>query len=129
MTEMEVFRLTDSARSFATRSKGQEMARRFSEIIEGVAAEIIVVAWDGVRAASPSFIDEFVGGIQKTFEGGSYGRRTVVFTGDDGYIVELVDTILRRREFPVRYALRVDDVLEGTSSYLGHPTLPKPVPA
>ena len=128
MTEVEIFMLVDSARSFATRSKGQEMAQRFGEVLQSAVVETIVVGWDGVSAASPSFIDEFVGGIQKTLESGSYGKKTVVFTGDDQYIIDLVDTILKRRKFPVRYALKVNDVEKGTDRFLGRPTMPIAIP-
>jgi hypothetical protein len=126
--EVEVLKLSDLAPSFVTRSRGHELAKNFRAIIEKATADTIVVGWDGVRAVSPSFIDEFVGGIREVVEHGAY-HPTVVFTGDDRYIIELIDTILRRREFPVSYALRADDVEKGTSGTLGHPTIPWSVQA
>ena len=125
--EVDVFKLSDSARSFATRSKGQELARKFREVFEAATADTIVVAWDDIKAASPSFIDEFVGGIREV-TGETPMQRTVVFSGDDPYVIELVDTILRRRQFPVRFALRSDDVAYGTWGMLGHPTIPSQIP-
>ena len=60
---MEIFNLSEVARSFATRMIGQKTAECVGELIHTRKPETIVINWDGVRAASPSFIDEFVGGV------------------------------------------------------------------
>ena len=55
--------------------------------------------------------------------------RSIVFAGDDSYIIELIDTILKRREYPLGYALRPDDVREGQLGVLGDPARSRVVPA
>ena len=120
MTEVEVFNLAELSRSFATRMKGKEVAGLVGSVIAKNNPGTIVVDWSGVSAASPSFIDEFINGIQEAVQTESF-RSSVAFMGNDSGIMTLVDTILRRREFPVRYAARPDDLNLGSVSMLGEP--------
>ena len=128
MKQMTALKLGDFYHSFASRLKGREMTQQFAEMVEGTTGEYIVVSWDGVGAASPSFIDEFVGGIQETLKK-DVSHKTIVFTGDNPYIIDLIDTILKRREFPVLYSLSLDDVEKCPPGMLGHPTASRAVPA
>lgn len=120
MTEVEVFNLAELSRSFATRMKGKEVAGLVRDVIAKNNPGTIVVDWSGVSAASPSFIDEFIGGIQEAVCMASF-RSSVAFMGNDSGIMTLVDTILRRREFPVRYTARPDDPNLGSVSMPGKP--------
>ena len=126
--EVEVYWLAHSDRALATRSKGKELVQSFREVFESTTADTMVVAWDGVKAASPSFTDEFVGRLHDMIIEAPI-KRTVVFSGDDPYVMDLVDTILRRREFPVEHFLSVDRVGVAPCGMLGHPAIPKVVPA
>lgn len=121
MVETTVFNLAELSRSFATRTKGKEVAGLVGEVVARSKPETLVVGWNGVRAASPSFIDEFVSGIQAAIHTESCCSR-IFFTGDDSGIINLVDTILRRREFPIRYAVRPDNLDEGPVRMLGNPS-------
>ena len=120
MAGIEVFNLAELSRSFATRMKGKEVAGLLSDVIARNDVGTVVVGWSGVRAASPSFIDEFINGIQEAVQRESC-RTNIVFTCEDSEVVTLVDTILRRREFPVRYAATSDDLYWGSSEYAGRP--------
>ena len=119
--ETTVFNLAELSRSFATRTKGKEVAGLVGEVVARAKPETLVVGWNGVRAASPSFVDEFVSGIQAAIHTESCCSR-IFFTGDDSGIINLVDTILRRREFPIRYAVRPDSLDEGPVRMLGNPS-------
>ncbi len=121
MAGIEVFNLAELSRSFATRMKGKEVAGLLSDVIARNDVGTVVVGWSGVRAASPSFIDEFINGIQEAVQRESC-RTNIVFTCEDSEVVTLVDTILRRREFPVRYAATSDDLYGGSVSTLGGPS-------
>ena len=107
MTYMEVFNLADLSRSFATRSRGREVAGLVGNAIARTKSEAIVVGWNGVSAASPSFIDEFVNEIQKVTETDPRCRR-IFFTGNHSGIIDLVEAILKRRESPIRFAVASD---------------------
>lgn len=109
MTGIEVFNLADLSRSFATRTRGKEVARLVAELAAENKPEAIVVAWNGVTAASPSFVDEFVNGIQRAIHTESCCSR-ISFTGDEPGIINLVDAILRRRDSSIRFAVRHDKV-------------------
>ena len=121
MAGIEVFNLAELSRSFATRMKGKEVAGLLSDVIARNDVGTVVVGWNGVSAASPSFIDEFINGIQEAVQRESC-RTNIVFTCEDSEVVTLVDTILRRREFPVRYAATSDDLYGGSVSTLGGPS-------
>lgn len=118
MAEIEVFNLAELSRSFATRMKGKEVAGLLSDVIARNNVGTVVVGWNGVSAASPSFIDEFVNGIQEVVQRESC-RTNIVFTCEDSEVATLVDTILRRREFPVRYVARPDNLVSNSLSMLG----------
>ena len=128
MAETMTFSLADTSRSFATRAKGQEVFAFLSKAREDTQAERVIVDWHGVNAASPSFIDEFVGRICET--GPDEGLRDgIVITGDSGRIIELIDTVLRRRGCQLSYALKPEDVLTGRLDLLGDLSGPRAVPA
>ena len=118
MAEIEVFNLAELSRSFATRMKGKEVAGLLSDVIARNNVGTVVVGWNGVSAASPSFIDEFVSGIQEIVQRESC-HTNIVFTCEDSEVATLVDTILRRREFPVRYVARPDNLVSNSLSMLG----------
>ena len=121
MTEVEVLNLAELSRSFATRTKGKEVAGLVGDIIAQTKPKTMVVDWDGVRAASPSFIDEFVNGIQEAVHTESCCS-CIVFAGDDSGIINLVDAILTRRAFPIRYVARPDNLDGGPVRMLGNPS-------
>ena len=119
--EAEVFNLAELSRSFATRMKGKEIAGLLSDVIARNNEGTVVIGWNGVSAASPSFIDEFIKGIQEAVQK-EPGRTSIAFTCEDSEIITLVDTILRRREFPVKCAAKPDDLYDGSVSILGNPS-------
>lgn len=121
LMETEVFNLSELSRSFATRMKGKEVAGLLSDVIARNNTGTVVVGWNGVSAASPSFVDEFINGIQEAVQRESC-RTSIVFTCDNADVVTLVDTILRRREFAVGYAVRPDDLNGSPVSTLGDPS-------
>ena len=128
MSEVEIFRLSETARSFATRSKGQEMAKSFASTLANAKGGEIVLDWSGVTAASPSFIDEFIAGMQEVARN-EIRSKTIVFAGDNPEIIDRVDTILKRREFPVQYTLRPEDVEGHAARVLGDRISSPVVPA
>ncbi len=77
--------------------KGQEAAALLIEHIASVRPALIIVNWEGVRVASPSFIDEFIANIEdkRVAE-----PNTVVFTNAEPEIAELLEVITRRRNYP-----------------------------
>ena len=128
MAEISIFKLADKARAFATRTKGQEMFEHLSAIIENSKGDRIIVDWSGVSAASPSFIDEFMGRICEVTQATPL-REAIVITGDDEHVIDLVDTILKRRACPLRYALKPEDAQTGDLHVIGDPKRPRPIPA
>ena len=109
MVRVEVFNLADVSRSFATRTRGKEIASRVLEIAARTESDLVVVDWNGVSAASPSFIDEFVNGIQRATHADSHGNR-ISFAAEDPGIVSLVDAILRRRGASISFTVQQDKV-------------------
>ena len=107
MAEIEVLNLSDLSRSFASRAKGKEVARLLGDAIAISKPEAVVVGWNGVRAASPAFIDEFVNGIHEILQT-EFSCTRILFTGDDSGVINLVDVILKRRESPIRLAVGPD---------------------
>ena len=97
MNEQKAFRLADYARSFATRFKGAEVFQHLMEYDTVSQGEELIVDWSGVRAASPSFMDEFLGRCCEAFTPTS----RLVFILDDTYMIEMLDEILRRRDCQV----------------------------
>ena len=109
MVRVEVFKLANCSRSFATRARGREVASLVAEFASINEPREIVVDWNGVNAASPSFIDEFVGGIQSATHGRFYCDR-ISFALDESGVADLVGAILRRRGFPIRFKVQHDKV-------------------
>ena len=102
MTAVRVFNLANVSRSFATRTRGEEVAKLVLDFAAKAEPGGVVVDWDGVSAASPSFVDEFVNGIQRAGHAKSRSSR-ISFTSDNPGIIDLVDAILRRRESSIRF--------------------------
>ena len=119
MAKVEVFTLAELSCFFATRPSGKEVARCFCDIFAQTKPDTMVVGWGGVRAASPSFIDEFVNTIQEDPHAGPH-RGSIVFIGENASIIDLVDTVLKRRAFPIRYAVRQDNLDESPVRLLGN---------
>ena len=128
MLQIEVFDLASLARSFATRMKGKEASLLVGEVIVSKKPAIMVVDWNGISAASPSFVDEFVGGVREAMGKGSCCTR-MVFTGENSDLIDMVDTILRRNEFPVQHAASPADVEGDLSSASADPPRPRMVAA
>ena len=96
MTRGDVFDLAKHSDSFATRMKGTVMSQALGEFITTSRPAKIVVNWDGVLAASPSFIDEFVGGLQRLLCN-DHVYREIAFTCAAAPIASLLEDILERR--------------------------------
>ena len=90
------FRLSDLRKSFATRSKAGDVFRSFNELVASTETHDVVVDWTGVSAASPSFIDEFVGHCCDAIESRS-PCITIKFCVDEKYIVSVISSSLNRR--------------------------------
>ena len=120
MTEMKVFELSEFGRAFATREKGKAVFESFQGMLDGQPAgqTEAIVDWRGVKAASPSFIDEFVG-LVCSDEGNSLLSEGIIFTGSKPYTTELIDTILRRRGCELKYAPTLEAARAGEVSVLG----------
>lgn len=95
MDTTNTFRLSDHANYFATRSKGQEL---FIELEKMLREEVdtVVIDWSGVLAASPSFVDEFLGRCCESVASNTYAPK-IAITVDDLHITQLIDSILKRR--------------------------------
>jgi hypothetical protein len=120
MAEVAVFNLAELSRSFATRTRGEEVALRVGDIIAREKPGTMVVSWSGVNAASPSFLDAFVSGIRESVDT-EPSRSDIVFTGVDEGFIGLVDIVLRRREFPIKHVTRADNLDESPTNILGDP--------
>lgn len=120
MPEVEIFNLAELSRSFATRTRGKEVARLVGGAISKEKPVKMVVSWSGVNAASPSFIDAFVSGVRESVDAEPTSS-SIVFADVNEELIDLVDTVLRRREFPVRYAKQSDNLHEDPTNILGDP--------
>lgn len=120
MSEAPVFRLADSSSSFATRGKGRDMFGSFQGVLNGQLAEHpgVIVDWSGVNAASPGFIDEFIGLVCPEGESSSLWHG-VIFTGSNLHITGRIDMILRRRGCQLKYAPTPEAAEAGDLSVLG----------
>ncbi len=119
MKEAEIFCLSEIAYSFATRSKGREVSELVAEKIARKSPGTLIVDWEGVLAASPSFIDEFVGGISDAVD---RHYCAIAFTGENVELMGLVDVILKRRKVAVEFAPRYDGRAWVSSGFIGHPS-------
>ena len=128
MLQIEVFDLASLARSFATRMKGKEASLLVGEVIVSKKPAIMVVDWNGISAASPSFVDEFVDGVREAMEKEPCCTR-MVFTGENSDLIDMVDTILRRNEFPVQHAASPADVEGDLGSVSADPPGPRMIAA
>ena len=109
MQKAKFLNLADYHETFSTRPRGREMYKKFALLADNTDTSCVVVCWDEVRAASPSFIDEFVGHIAEASKKGDLP--VVVFTGQDEYVMKMLDTILRRRDLEVKHAPTKDVAL------------------
>jgi hypothetical protein len=109
--------MEDMVRSFATRSRGMEVFNLLYPILKDPEATRVVVDWSGVKAASPSFVDEFVGAVCGVIQKDDY-HSDVAFTGGDPRINDLIHTVARRR------GCRVKQSYNPRALRLGHTTLP-----
>ena len=96
MITMSTFRLSEVAKSFATRTKGADVFQQLVEAVTLAENQPLVVDWAGVNAASPSFIDEFVGRCCDAYGSGTTNAK-ITFNVDDPHIIELITTIMVRR--------------------------------
>lgn len=120
MREMEIFNLSGVSSSFATRAKGQEVVRSMCDVIAKTSPKTILVDWYGVSAASPSFIDEFVNGLQGVVHTEARCSR-VLFTRADPAITSLLNVILARRAFDIEYAEYPGGLGDNAINVLGTP--------
>ena len=127
MRHTHVFNLSDTASSFATRMMGGEVAQLLRDAITAEKPETIYVNWAGVIAASPSFIDAFIGGAREAMQNHPHCKN-MVFIGNDDYLIEAVDTVLRRRQFTVGYTPEITDLEAEPTQVLGDPSKPRLVP-
>ena len=120
MTIPKVFKVVDSGRGFASREKGRVVFERLRDILDGQPNQYskAIVDWSGVRTASPSFIDEFIGLVCP--EGESDSRwEGIVFTSIAPYIQDQMHAILRRRGCKIKYAPSLKEAREGPWVSLG----------
>ena len=118
MVETNIFQLVEVSKSFATRTKGEELFKGLSKFIEEADSAVVIVDWNGVEAASPSFIDEFAGKACEALARGDF-TKSVVFTGDNAQVTGLIDTILKRRGCQVEHALKPNNVQKAHLRVLG----------
>lgn len=100
---MKTFRLSNYATSFATRSKGEEMFLLFNEILIEHDGDVVIVDWVGVTAASPSFVDEFIGRCCDEFLIKS-NHVQLKFVVSDPHMAEIITTIVNRRQCEIPLA-------------------------
>ena len=118
MTEVEVFNLSDESRSFATRMRGKEIVRLVVTTLEETPQGVVAVNWERVNAASPSFIDEMVTGLQ-AFIDKDPSRSSIAFSGLGPGIAGTVDAVLSRRGFSVKHLLGTDTFDWNVAEVLG----------
>ena len=102
----EVFRLVDLARVFATRMKADEVAKKVEAWAwdDCCPSAKLVVDWDGVSAASPMFIDQFIGRLDRLMEENQPFFCEVEMRGaEEAALRPLVVEILGRRQSSIRY--------------------------
>ena len=116
MSEVEVFRLERFGSSCATREKGRAVFSQLRSELSSqrTARPEVVVDWSGVNAASPGFIDEFIGLLCPEGES-SFREDGVIFAGSNDYITQQIHAILLRRGREVRYAKTLEDATAGWS--------------
>ena len=89
-----------------------------TDLLVGRRPEFMVVNWDGVMAASPSFVDEFVGGISVAMnEITPEGR--MIFLRDNPDLIEMVGDILKRRGVTVGFVHSLEELGTGHIVELG----------
>ena len=82
--------LATSGVTFATRERATAIA---TEVGSGDTLEL---SFDGVRVASPSFVDELIGRLAAT-------HKQAVITGLTPSLVDIVDGVIERRRLKTRF--------------------------
>ena len=83
--------------------QGEEMFLRFKDALVEHDQDVVIVDWIGVRAASPSFIDEFIGRCcdDSLFQSNHLQLKFVV---SDPHMAEMITTIVGRRQCKIPLA-------------------------
>lgn len=116
MSNPPVFSMTAAGRGFASRGKGRLVFGQLQDLLaeQPAASQELIVDWSGVNAASPGFIDEFIGLLCPEGES-SFREDGVIFAGSNDYITQQIHAILLRRGREVRYAKTLEDAAAGWS--------------
>lgn len=116
MPNPPVFNMTAAGRGFASRGKGRLVFGQLQDLLaeQPAASQELIVDWSGVNAASPGFIDEFIGLLCPEGES-SFREDGVIFAGSNDYITQQIHAILLRRGQEVRYAKTLEDATAGWS--------------
>ena len=81
-------------------------------------SDTIIIDWSGVNAASPSFIDEFVGRFCDNPTSRFPAVKTI-FKVDNPHIIRLIDMILKLRRCAVAHAPTPAERQSGAMGLLG----------
>lgn len=116
MSNPPVFKMTAAGRGFASRGKGRLVFGQLQDLLAEQPEERpeVIVDWSGVNAASPGFIDEFIGLLYPEGES-SFREDGIIFAGSNDYITQQIHAILSRRGREVRYAKTLEDATAGWS--------------
>lgn len=114
MSEAKVFKLERFGSSCATREKGRAVFSQLRKELDSQRTTLpeVIVDWSDVNAASPGFIDEFIGLLCPEGESG-FREDGVIFAGCNDYIANQIHAILLRRGREVRYAKTRNDAVAG----------------
>lgn len=120
MSKPPEFKMTAAGRGFASRGKArlvfEQLQNKLAEQPAG--CQDMIVDWSGVNAASPGFIDEFIGLLCPEGESG-FREDGVIFAGCNAYIANQIHAILARRGREVRCVNTPEDPPEWSVARLG----------
>jgi hypothetical protein len=85
--------MADFGISFATRPRAVEIAQSLGR------GRDLTINWEGVSAASPSFVDEFLGALAARFDG------RVAFEGLEPQLQSIFERQIAKREIGDRFLL------------------------
>lgn len=111
---MDVFRLSDLGRSFATRERGAHVLNKAVEIVKQ-SQDGVIIDLGGVTVTSFSFADEAFAKLIGRVRSREFGDKRVIFASGNPDIVETLQATLEVRRLR---ALRIDD--SGQPKVLGH---------
>ena len=119
MSNPPVFSMTAAGRGFASRGKGRLVFGQLQAMLaeQPSASPDLIVDWSGVNAASPGFIDEFIGLLCPEGDNNPRWDR-IIFAGSNDYITQQIHAILLRRGREVRYAKTLEDAVDGRWSII-----------